>query len=212
MDDRSHSLHRLRSAAAAALLAVALVVLFCLGLLSQDPHIFWNDDYQAQYLPVFQDIARAWDEGELPLLSLDTWAGGALAGEYQYGTFSVFINLCIVLVFKLGLGLAATAAALSLIHLSVLAAGTCLLALHRGLSVDLAVLTALAVCLNGWLLTWAAGEWVPALHSFAWLPWAWLGLERSLDPARGPWRALPAAIFLYLILSAGWPFTVRPRI
>lgn len=190
------------------LVAIALVLIFCALLLKRDPGFFWNDDYQAQYLPALRDMGRAWETGESILLSPSSWFGGALAGEYQHGTFSIFIQLLAVLIWKLGLSLPATAAVFSMTHLAVLATGAFCLARQRRLSADLATFAALVTSLNGWIICWASTDWIPALSSFAWLPWGWWALERSLDSERGWIRILPAILFIYLILTAGWPFTV----
>ena len=75
-----------------ALSAGLLVVVFCLILLWHNPLVFWNDDYELSVLPVFADMARSWSEGHWPILSPYSWVCGNLAGEFQYGTFSVFVN------------------------------------------------------------------------------------------------------------------------
>jgi hypothetical protein len=190
------------------LLAALIVALFCSLLLPFDRYFFWHDDYQTYQLAGFRDMARAWADGEFPLLSPSSWQCTALAAEYQFGAFSVFLTACILLVFGLGLPLPFAAAALSIIHLGVLAMGTFRLARRQGLSVDLSMLAALVAALSGWIFVWGGMIWFPALAAFAWLPWAWWGLERALDPSGSVARFVPAGIFLYLILAAGWPFTV----
>src|SRR3954469_8844979 len=116
-----------------ALVCAAIVIFFCLILLCRDPLVFWNDDYQISILPVFDDIARAWRHGEWPLLSPYSWVCGNLAGEFQYGTFSVFVNAAVVLIWKFPLTFPQQAAALSITHLFVLAMGGYLLARQRKL-------------------------------------------------------------------------------
>jgi len=86
-----------------ATIAGLIVVASCMLLLAHDPLIFWNDDYEISILPVFADMARAWNHGEIPLLSPYSWVCGNLAGEFQYGVFSIFINALIVCVWKLPL-------------------------------------------------------------------------------------------------------------
>ena len=190
------------------IVTVTLVLGFCLLLLADNPRFFWNDDYQVYHLPALLDMARAWQAGEAPLLSPSSWFGGALAGELQHGTFSIFVQLVVVLIWTLELTLPATAALFSMIHLAVLAAGTFALARQRGLADELATLAALVASLNGWIISWAATDWISTLTSFAWVPWAWWGLERALDRGGGAARFLPAGLFIYLILTAGWPFSV----
>src|SRR4051794_2345855 len=118
-----------------ALAAGLLVIVFCLIFLWRDPFLFWNDDYQISILPVFADIARSWSEGEWPILSPYSWVCGNLAGEFQYGTFSLFINVAVVGIWKVFHGFANQAAALSIAHLFVLASGGFVLARHRALSI-----------------------------------------------------------------------------
>ncbi len=191
-----------------ALAAGALVLVFCGLLLWHNPGVFWNDDYQISILPVFADVARSWGEGHLPLLSPYSWVCSNLAGEFQYGTFSLFVNAAVVLIWKFPLGFAQQAAALSMAHLFVLAAGAFLLARDRRLAAPLATMVALVAALNGWIICWGATDWFGALGAFAWLPWAWWGMERALDPARTKWRFLWPAPFVYLLVTGGFPYTV----
>src|SRR5438309_2131333 len=188
--------------------AGAIVIAFCFLLLWHDPLLFWNDDYALSVLPVFADIARSWSEGHLPLLSPYSWVCSNLPGEFQYGTFSVFINAAVVLIWKFPLTFPQQAAALSITHLFVLAAGAFLLARHRKLSFPLSIFVALIAALNGWIICWGASDWFGALGAFAWLPWAWWGLERALDRQRTRWRFLWPAPFVYLVVTGGFPYTV----
>ncbi len=197
-----------RSNLLGTILAGLLVVFFCLLLLWHDPLLFWNDDYELSILPVFADVARSWSEGHLPLLSPSSWVCSNLAGEFQYGTFSVFVNAVVVLVWKFPLTFAQQAAALSITHLFVLATGAFLLARDRRFSVPLSIFVVLVAALNGWIICWGATDWFGALGAFAWLPWAWWGLERALDRERGPWRFLWPAPFVYLVVTGGFPYTV----
>jgi hypothetical protein len=207
-----------------ALSAGFLVVGFCLLLLWHNPLVFWNDDYELSVLPVFADMARSWSEGHWPILSPYSWVCGNLAGEFQYGTFSVFVNAAVILIWKFPLTFPQQAAALSIAHLFVLAIGAFLLARDRGLSVSLSIFVALIASLNGWNICWGASDWFGALGAFAWLPWAWWGAERALGVAsasgrfsevRGQearatsrWRWLWPAPFVYLLVTGGFPYTV----
>jgi len=191
-----------------AVSAGLLVVGFCLILLWHNPLVFWNDDYELSVLPVFADMARSWSEGHWPILSPYSWVCGNLAGEFQYGTFSVFVNAAVVLVWKFPLAFAQQAAALSIAHLFVLAIGAFLLARDRDLSVALSIFVALIVTLSGWIICWGATDWFGALGAFTWLPWAWWGAERALDSRRTKWRCLWPAPFVYLLVTGGFPYTV----
>src|SRR6266446_4499340 len=193
---------------AGATTAGLAVVAFCLILLWHDPLVFWNDDYELSVLPVFADVARSWSEGHWPILSPYSWVCGNLAGEFQYGTFSLFVNAAIILIWKFPLTFPQQAAALSIIHLFVLAIGAFLLARDRRFSIPLSVFVALVASLNGWIIFWGATDWFGALGAFAWLPWAWWGAERGLDPKRSKWRFLWPALFVYLVVTGGFPYTV----
>jgi hypothetical protein len=191
-----------------ALGAGAIVVAFCFVLLWHDPLLFWNDDYELSILPVFADVARSWSEGHWPLLSPYSWVCGNLVGEFQYGTFSVFVNAVVVLIWKFPLSFPQQAAALSMTHLFVLGMGGYLLARGRNLSSPLSMMVALVTALNGWIICWGATDWFGALGAFAWLPWAWWGLERALDRQRTRSRFLWPAPFVYLVITGGFPYTV----
>ena len=197
-----------RSTIAGAITAGLIVAGFCLILLWHDPLIFWNDDYELSVLPVFADVARSWSEGHWPLLSPYSWVCGNLAGEFQYGTFSIFVNAAVILIWKFPLTFSQQAAALSITHLFVLAVGAFLLARDRRFSMPLSIFVALVASLNGWIICWGATDWFGALGAFAWLPWAWWGAERALDIKRTNWRFLWPAPFVYLVVTGGFPYTV----
>jgi hypothetical protein len=193
---------------AGALSAGLLVAGFCLILLRHNPLVFWNDDYELSVLPVFADMARSWSEGHWPILSPYSWVCGNLAGEFQYGTFSPFVNALVVLVWKFPLAFPQQAAALSIAHLFVLAIGAFLLVRDREFSVALSIFVALIASLNGWIICWGATDWFGALGAFTWLPWTWWGAERAVDSRRTKWRFLWPAPFVYLLVTGGFPYTV----
>src|SRR5437867_1280210 len=199
---------RTRSTVLGAVSAGSLVVFFCFILLWHDPLVFWNDDYELSVLPVFADVARSWSEGHWPILSPYSWVCGNLAGEFQYGTFSLFVNAAVIFIWKFPLTFPQQAAALAIAHLFVLAVGAFLLARDRRLSVPLSIFVALVASLNGWIVCWGATDWFGALGAFTWLPWAWWGAERALDPRRTKWRFLWPAPFVYLLVTGGFPYTV----
>ena len=191
-----------------ASIAGCAVIVFCLALLWHNPLVFWNDDYELSVLPVFADMARSWSESHWPILSPYSWVCGNLAGEFQYGTFSVFVNAAVILIWKFPLTFPQQAAALSIAHLFVLAIGAFLLARDRGFAIPLSIFVALVASLNGWILCWGATDWFGALGAFTWLPWAWWGGERALDVRRTKWRFLWPAPFVYLLVTGGFPYSV----
>src|ERR687888_1013902 len=137
-----------RSDVVGATCAGVIVLLFCLILLWRNPLVFWNDDYELSVLPVFADVARSWSEGHWPILSPYSWVCGNLAGEFQYGTFSLFVNAAVILIWKFPLVFPQQAAALSIAHLFVLAIGAYLLARDRGFYIALSIFVALVASLN----------------------------------------------------------------
>ena len=197
-----------RSEILGAASAGLLVVFFCLFLLWHNPLVFWNDDYELSILPVFADMARSWSEGHWPLLSPYSWVCGNLAGEFQYGVFSVFVNAIVIIVWKFPLTFPQQAAAVSIAHLFALAVGAFLLARDRKFSIPLSIFVALIASLNGWIICWGATDWFGALGAFTWLPWAWWGAARALDPQRSKLRFLWPAPFVYLVVTGGFPYTV----
>jgi hypothetical protein len=188
--------------------AGGMATAFGLLLLAHDPLVYWNDDYELSILPVCADMARAWNHGEFPLLTPYSWICGNLAGEFQYGVFSIFINGLIVCIWKFPLIFSEQAAALAIGHLSVLAAGGFMLARGRNLSTSHSVLVGLVASLNGWIICWGATDWLGALGAFTWMPWAWWAAERALDCRRSRWRFLWPAPFVYLLVTGGFPYTV----
>ena len=191
--------------AAVALLIALLAGSTLLALLHAE-NFFLRDDMQDQYLGGYGEVARAWRAGEMPLLTSLSWQSGALAGEYQYGVFSPFLTACNVLLFASGLPLTAIAALLVFVHLTVLSCGAYTLARSYRLPPPLALMVALVGSMNGWMIEWGV-NWFPSMASFAWLPWAWWALKRSLE-RRGEWRWVVAAgAFIALLVTAGWPYT-----
>jgi hypothetical protein len=188
--------------------AGATVIAFCLILLWHNPLVFWNDDYELSVLPVFADMARSWSEGHWPILSPYSWVCGNLAGEFQYGVFSVFVNAVIIAVWKFPLAFPQQAAAVSIAHLFALAVGAFLLGRDRKFSIPLSIFVALIASLNGWIICWGATDWFGALGAFTWLPWAWWGAARALDLQRSKLRFLWPAPFVYLVVTGGFPYTV----
>ena len=147
---------------------------------------------------MFADVARSWSEGNWPLLSPYSWACSNLAGEFQYGTFSLFVNAAVVAIWKFDLDFAQQAAALSIAHLFVLAMGGYLLARGRELSAPLALMVALVAALNGWMICWGASDWFGALGG---VRVAAVGMVGSGARARAGTIALGCAaggVFIYL--------------
>jgi hypothetical protein len=189
-----------RTVAAAVLVTAILVAFFAI-----DPGFFCKDDFQLQYLPGSRDVMRAFGEGSFPLLSPYSWMCAALGGEYQFGVFSIFRMLLEALCWLLPLSLTARGAFLFIAHAAVAAAGGYRLARSYDVSVPHAMVVAIVAALNGWILWWGT-TWYPGVASFAWLPWYWLALRGILRGGRWSWAG--AAFSLYLLIAAGWPYSL----
>lgn len=185
-------------AAAALFLGVAAV---------HGPGGAWLDDYQSQYLPAFEEVGRAVRAARLPLRSEWSWMGGALAAELQYGVFSIVQTPLVALVTATSLTPAWKGVSLSAIYLAILAGGTALLLSRSRAPRLLSMAMALSVALQGHILGFDATSWFPALASFAWIPWLWLAMDWAFASPKASWRAAVTGLLLYLVMSAGWPFS-----
>lgn len=199
-----------------------------LWLISFSGGTWWLDDFQSQWMPSYMEMNRALREGSYPLLSPESWYGGDFAGEYQYGVFSLAHLAIVFFVFQWNLSLLNSVTLLVAIYAAILSSGVFRLGRRLGLTIPNAMLASLATTLNGYTFVWGAQNWFPAFASFAWLPWVWWAMEFALRPSNPPtaenpassveadsagsrygcWRFLPAALLIYLLLTAGWPFTV----
>jgi hypothetical protein len=188
--------------AGAAIVAMLFAVIFAV----RDRSYFWRDDFQANYLPRFQEVARAVRHGEFPLLAPNTWQAGALGGEFQFAVFSPWSLACVSIVFAAGSSLPVTAATLSILHFGLMASGACRLARSRGLPAPESLLVALTSALNGWIWVWGGMTWFVALAGLAWLPWAWFGLEHALREQPRIGRSVLAGVLIALLIMAGWHF------
>ena len=190
------------------LLPATVVVLIGLALYAYDYRFFWVGDYQLWFAPMFEEVTRAFREGDWPILSQGTWASGNLAGEYQCGTFSIVFNAILCAVWNLPLTIHAKTAALSIVFLALLATGVSLLARRRGMAPPFATLAAVVTACNGWMIVWAATEWFGALAGFVWVPWLWWALDAAKDDDARLRRWVVPGIFVYLLISAGNPYAV----
>jgi hypothetical protein len=179
--------------------AVGLVLFSALG----HPAPFWSDDVETQYLPLTREVYKAAMRGDLALVTPKTWAGGAIAGEFQQGMFSPVIVGVDVLAWACGSTLRSVATIMACVWFGVLAAGTFRFARAEQMERVPALLAVVATVANGWMLEWAV-VWFPVLVSFAWIPWLGWALHRRSNQA----RTLAVALFLWFILASGWPWSV----
>ena len=169
---------------------------------------FWNDDYELSVLPVFADMARSWSEGHWPILSPYSWVCGNLAGEFQYGTFSVFVNAARRFDLEISARLSTTGGC-AFDRAPFCTRDWRIFARTRSRVFSRLIHLCRADCLVKRLdHLLGATDWFGALGAFTWLPWAWWGAERALDSRRTKWRCLWPAPFVYLLVTGGFPYTV----
>lgn len=166
---------------------------------------YFRDDMEAQFMPTLTAIGHGLWHGELfPLLTLQTWVGGNLAGEYQYGLFNpVLLALYAVLP---AFGTQDTGAAFLAVSLgAILAGGSFSFARALGLDVLLAHVAAVAIAGNSFLAYWFAASWFPGFSSIAFMVWAMAFLIRAHE---SPMAFLAAGAAVFLTATAGWAHTV----
>jgi hypothetical protein len=183
---------------------VAAVVAF-LALLPEwrAAGFYFHDDMQLQYVPAIVEIGRAARQGHFALLSEYSWFGGALAGEYQHGVFSIFhVLLCACVS---GLTLPAVAGIVSVTYYALAGAGAYRAARTLEFRKPLALAVALVAALNGFNVIW--GSWLPAITGWAWLMWLWWALERLRSRMRPRWTDIALSAFsTYSVLASGWHY------
>jgi hypothetical protein len=184
---------------AVSLGAVGLVCFSALG----HPAPFWGDDALDHFLPLTREIYRAAMRGELALVTPRSWAGGAIAGEFEHGTFSPVIVGVEAVAWTFGRTLRGVATIAECAGFAILAAGTFRFARAERMDRVPALVAVIATVANGWMIEWAT-DWYPVLTGFVWIPWLAWGLRRESRTA----RTLAVAVFLWFILASGWPWTV----
>ena len=185
-------------------LAVSLgaVALVCFSALSH-PAPFWSDDAFDHFLPLTREIYKAAMRGELALVNPRSWAGGAIAGEFEHGTFSPVIVGVEVLAWTFGHTLRGVAAIAECTWFAILAAGTFRFARAERMERLPALVAVIATVANGYMIEWAT-DWYSVLTGVAWIPWLAWALRRRSAVA----RTISIAVFLWFILASGWPWTV----
>ena len=168
------------------------------------PGFYYHDDVLHQYLPVFQDIGHRLLKGEYPVISSRSWMAGNYIGEYQFGLLNpicLLLSVAVSQIDSFGWGAYVFAAT----FFSILAAGTCYLALQSGLSRRWALLVAVTMASNPYVQYWMASAWLTSLIALAFVPWA-LGAMFGRVMSRGQLAVL--IIATYLTATAGFPYMV----
>jgi hypothetical protein len=196
---------RLAELRATLLVAAIAMALACVPELVRSGFYF-HDDMQLQYVPLLRAIGEAVADLRLPLLTNETYYGGAIAGEYQHGALSVFHAALCFFLCALKLEPAGLALGVSLAYVGFTAAGAFRLARRFVLAVPLAAAVAWIAALNGFGISWSS--WLPSLTGFAWVPWFWWALDRTLKASRSGQGQLSLGVATYGVLAAGWHFAV----
>ena len=187
-------------------LGLALLFVLCITSLHffLNQRFFYVSDNQSQFFPAFFEIARLIKAGEAPWISLHSWAGGNLIGEYQYGIFNPVSLLLYLLISNLN-DLAVASYLFVSVNVLVCVAGVYWLSRQVGVSAEYAALAAFAIGANNFLTYWHAAYWLPQYLSFAWFPWAMLFLLRSASNVK---FVFASALATYMVATSGYPNTV----
>lgn len=177
---------------------VVLTILLGLSFEALHPGFYYADDQVVMFVPAYEEIARAWLSGEVPLVSRHSWFCHDLASEYQYSVFSLFHQPLLILSLLLA-DPSRRAALVSLVYLAVASLGGYRLGHRFRLSPPLAMAAGLCFAFQGYIIRMGARSWICVLASYAWIPWIWLALESG---QRKRWHlSLP----FYLCLVGGFP-------
>lgn len=168
-------------------------------------HLFYlADDSAAQFAPMWRRIGEQLLSGTFPLLDLDSWQGGNLAGEALFGLWNP-VNLAdYVLVTRFD-DLALASAVVKTQFLVILALGVYLLCREFGASRWAAFAMGFALPFSGFILFFQAGTWAAGLMTFAWVPWVWWSARKAAARTLHP---LWAFVFGALCVTAGNPYGV----
>jgi len=182
--------------------SIAASVLLAASALLNRADFFLHDDFRTYFLPMFREMSRLLLSGEFPLLTDRLWYGGAILAEYQFGVLNP-VGLGLATLVGQMPDLAAASAVYALSHIAILAGGAYALCRMLKCGRSTAFLAALVAPTSEWIFYWGAGNWIPALTSLAWAPWAWAALIATSRDAR--WTPIAAAA-VALVLLSGWPF------
>jgi hypothetical protein len=164
---------------------------------------YFHDDMQHQHMPTFLHIGRLLRAGELPILTLASFSGGNLLGEYQFGVLNP-VSLALYAVLPSIANFEIQALFLACFYYGVLSSGTYVLARAYGVGSSAAIVAAVVIATNNLICYWFASSWFPIFVSIAWLVWAWAFLARA-GRSRADW--VLAVVFCYLTITSGWPHT-----
>lgn len=186
----------------AACLLGALIA--CLPLIGH-PHAYYLDEAEHQFAPIYYSVGKTlWNSGQVPLLTLKSWVGGNLLGEYQYAILNpVALGLFALLPFFATLPSAA--AFVAVVLMALFTGGSFFLARAVGVSRPLAFVVAVLAATNNHVFYWYASSWFVGMMSLAFLPWA---MAFALRAHEDRWSYLGTSLFTALVATSGWPHSI----
>lgn len=167
--------------------------------------VYYRDDMQAQYMPMFYAIGSTLvNDHSLPFLTTQTWFGGNIIGEFQYAIFNpIELGLYCFLPF-IG-SLTRGAAFLAVVHSAIFASGSFFLARNMGVFRGYAYVAAIAIVTNNFIYCWFSTSWFPDFTSLTYMMWA---LAFALNAFRSRWYFIATVLATFLTITAGFPQTV----
>lgn len=182
------------------LLSASLAFISAIWLNHLVPGFFYYDDVQHYFFPLIKTILPSLDHLSVPDITLSTWNAGWLETEWGLGLHNPVTVLSYIL-FLQSPDNQAAATLLSASYLALMAAGTHLLARHYHCAHSTSTLIATSFALSPFNLYWLASGWWNGMIAMAWVPWAWLYLEKSANTRKD--FAL-AIITSFLLITSGW--------
>jgi hypothetical protein len=176
-----------------AVAIAAILIQFRAPLLGK---IWFFEDIQAYFHPLWTAAARAMRHGWLPTWDLGAWSGQPLTGDPQIGIFYPPNWLW------LAMHPLRAYAWLMLFHALVAAAGMAALLVARGRSHSASALGGLALALSAFMVLEL--RHIMFVATTAWLPWVLWGIEKYSQDRRLDRLVASAGALGLAVLAGGW--------
>lgn len=184
------------------LLLAGMILLISLVPLITMHRFYFLDDSQRGALGQWYEIGRLIMHGELPILNVASQGAGNHIAEGQWGTFSPFVWLISIIIYKVNNYLLAVTA-IKLITLVVFGLGFRKFAKSFGVSDVWSFVAGLTVPFTGFITYADAASWVTDLFVAALVPIFWWTLRRYLYDDK--WPVWPIIIG-FAIISIGYVY------
>ncbi len=158
------------------------------------------DDTQAYIWGIWYRTGQRLIEGDWSFLNPHTWQSGNMWAEGQWGLLNPFLMLVSVGA-NASADLGVYTSLIKILFLAFSSVGGYLLACALGADQRLAILAGALLPLNGFTVYMDSASWFSGTLTWGWCIWLWLALVRL---NRREWGLLPAAGFLYLIVTVGY--------